>query len=86
MVICFTVWLSNLIFSAALRQCVVIDSLSSSSFVTFLPNDLETQQFFLFSSYISKGMHEIPCNSIVVRNPKTFVFFFIQVLFVFLSS
>ena len=40
--------LSNLIFSAALRQCVVTASLSSSNLVTLTPKDLVTQQFFLF--------------------------------------
>ena len=73
------------IFSAALRQCPVIDSFNSSNFVIFFPNDLDTQQFFLFSWCEFREMHEIPFNSIAVRDPKTFVFFLIQLLCVFLS-
>ena len=63
-----------------------MDSFNSSSFVTFFPNDLDTQQFFLFFfDEHSKEMHGTPFNSITVRDPKTFVFFLIQLLDIFLS-
>ena len=78
-VIAFAICSSALIFSAAFKQCVIIDSSSSSISFTFLPKDLETQHFFLFYSSTCRSIQGTPLNSIAVFDPKTFVPFFTQV-------
>ena len=73
-------WLSALIFSAAFKQYVVIASSNFCKSVTFFPKDLDTQQFFLFSSFVSNAIQDIPRNYIAVLEPSTFVPFLTQVL------
>ena len=77
------VCLSVLIFSAAFKQCVVIDPLIYLNFQLFFPNDLDTQQLFLLVSSVSKSIQEMPLNSITVLAPKTFVLFLTHVFEIF---
>ena len=79
------VCLSVLIFSAAFKQCVGIDSFSLSRLSTFFPKDLDTQQLFLFVYSVSKSIQGIPLNSITVLAPNTFVLFFTQVFDIFFN-
>ena len=84
-VIDLVTWSSPLIFSAAERQCVVIDSFNLSKLSTFFPNYLDTQQIFLLFSNVSRFTQGIPRNSITVLAPKTFVLFLTQVLEIFFN-